>query len=184
MKTTPIPVKFDRQGHSCNFYGGLGPTVKKYSKRAYSSPGFGIGTFSVLFLFSFRLLIFALLFSMFFFLLSWVSLVVGFMSSDTFPNTSRHARNTCGNSPKSVHFVFPHVLFFFVLCFRSAPFFLGFSVLVAFLIAARRVENSQETQGNNCAATATTCPATPTAQDRQQKSSESESRIMEHSTSR
>ena len=26
MKTTPIPVKFDRQGHSCNFYGGLGPT--------------------------------------------------------------------------------------------------------------------------------------------------------------
>ena len=27
MKTTPIPVKFDRQGHSCNFYGGFGPTV-------------------------------------------------------------------------------------------------------------------------------------------------------------
>lgn len=26
MKTTPIPVKFDRQGHSCNFYGGFGPT--------------------------------------------------------------------------------------------------------------------------------------------------------------
>ena len=25
-KTTPIPVKFDRQGHSCNFYAGLGPT--------------------------------------------------------------------------------------------------------------------------------------------------------------
>ena len=97
----------------------------------------------------------------YFFLLSWVLFVVGFMSSDTFPNTSRHARNTCGNSPKSVHFVFSHVLFFFVLCFRSAPFFLGFSVLVAFLIAARRVENSQETHGNNCAATATTCPATP-----------------------
>jgi hypothetical protein len=27
LKTTPIPVKFDRQGHSCNFYGGLGPTI-------------------------------------------------------------------------------------------------------------------------------------------------------------
>ena len=67
MKTTPIPVKFDRQGHSCNFYGGLGPTVKKYSKRAYSSPGFGIGTFSVLFLFLIWFLFFALLFSMFFF---------------------------------------------------------------------------------------------------------------------
>ena len=26
MKTTPIPVKFDRQGHSCNFYAGFGPT--------------------------------------------------------------------------------------------------------------------------------------------------------------
>ena len=26
MKTTPIPVKFDRQGHSCNFYVGFGPT--------------------------------------------------------------------------------------------------------------------------------------------------------------
>ena len=25
-KTTPIPVKFDRQGHSCNFYVGFGPT--------------------------------------------------------------------------------------------------------------------------------------------------------------
>ena len=25
MKTTPIPVKFDRQGHSCNFYVGFGP---------------------------------------------------------------------------------------------------------------------------------------------------------------
>ena len=32
MKTTPIPVKFDRQGHSCNFYGGFGPTV---GNRAY-----------------------------------------------------------------------------------------------------------------------------------------------------
>ena len=28
MKTTPIPVKFDRQGHSCNFYGGFGPTFQ------------------------------------------------------------------------------------------------------------------------------------------------------------
>jgi len=28
LKTTPIPVKFDRQGHSCNFYGGFGPTVQ------------------------------------------------------------------------------------------------------------------------------------------------------------
>ena len=27
MKTTPIPVKFDRQDHSCNFYGGFGPTA-------------------------------------------------------------------------------------------------------------------------------------------------------------
>ena len=27
MKTTPIPVKFDRQGHSCNFFAGFGPTV-------------------------------------------------------------------------------------------------------------------------------------------------------------
>ncbi len=27
MKTTPIPVKFDRQGHSCNFYEGFGPTA-------------------------------------------------------------------------------------------------------------------------------------------------------------
>ena len=26
MKTTPISVKFDRQGHSCNFYAGFGPT--------------------------------------------------------------------------------------------------------------------------------------------------------------
>ena len=26
MKTIPIPVKFDRQGHSCNFYAGFGPT--------------------------------------------------------------------------------------------------------------------------------------------------------------
>ena len=26
LKTTPVPVKFDRQGHSCNFYAGLGPT--------------------------------------------------------------------------------------------------------------------------------------------------------------
>ena len=26
MKTTPIPVKFDRQGHSCNFFVGFGPT--------------------------------------------------------------------------------------------------------------------------------------------------------------
>ena len=26
LKTTPIPVNFDRQGHSCNFYGGFGPT--------------------------------------------------------------------------------------------------------------------------------------------------------------
>ena len=26
MKTTPIPVKFDRQGHSCNFFAGFGPT--------------------------------------------------------------------------------------------------------------------------------------------------------------
>ena len=26
MKTTPIPVKFDRQGHSCNFYVGFGPS--------------------------------------------------------------------------------------------------------------------------------------------------------------
>ena len=25
MKTTPIPVKFDRQGHSCIFYWGFGP---------------------------------------------------------------------------------------------------------------------------------------------------------------
>ena len=29
MKTTPIPVKFDRQGHSCNFYAGFGPTNDK-----------------------------------------------------------------------------------------------------------------------------------------------------------
>ena len=27
LKTTPIPVKFDRQGHSCNFYAGFGPTT-------------------------------------------------------------------------------------------------------------------------------------------------------------
>ena len=26
FKTTRIPVKFDRQGHSCNFYAGFGPT--------------------------------------------------------------------------------------------------------------------------------------------------------------
>ena len=26
LKTIPIPVKFDRQGHSCNFYVGFGPT--------------------------------------------------------------------------------------------------------------------------------------------------------------
>ena len=26
MKTTPIPVKFDRQGHSCNFFVGFGST--------------------------------------------------------------------------------------------------------------------------------------------------------------
>ena len=26
MKTTPIPVEFDRQDHSRNFYAGLGPT--------------------------------------------------------------------------------------------------------------------------------------------------------------
>ena len=32
MKTTPIPVKFDCQGHSCNFYGGLGPTYKRCYK--------------------------------------------------------------------------------------------------------------------------------------------------------
>ena len=24
MKASPIPVKFDRQGHSCDFHGGLG----------------------------------------------------------------------------------------------------------------------------------------------------------------
>ena len=29
MKTTPIPVKFDRQGHSCNFYAAFGPTIAK-----------------------------------------------------------------------------------------------------------------------------------------------------------
>jgi len=29
-KLLPIPVKFDRQGHSCNFYGGFGPTSPKY----------------------------------------------------------------------------------------------------------------------------------------------------------
>ena len=27
VETTPIPVKFDRQCHSCNFYGALWPTV-------------------------------------------------------------------------------------------------------------------------------------------------------------
>ena len=26
MKTIPIPIKFDRQGHPCNFHAGLGPT--------------------------------------------------------------------------------------------------------------------------------------------------------------
>ena len=26
VETIPIPVKFDRQGHSCNFYAGFGPT--------------------------------------------------------------------------------------------------------------------------------------------------------------
>ena len=29
LKTISIPVKFDRQGHSCNFYGGFGPTEIK-----------------------------------------------------------------------------------------------------------------------------------------------------------
>ena len=35
MKTTPIPVKFDRQGHSCNFYVGFGlmlTTLKGFTK--------------------------------------------------------------------------------------------------------------------------------------------------------
>ena len=31
MKTTPIPVRFDRQGHSCNFFAGFGPTVSGVS---------------------------------------------------------------------------------------------------------------------------------------------------------
>ena len=26
VENSPIPVKFDRQGHSCNFYADLGPT--------------------------------------------------------------------------------------------------------------------------------------------------------------
>ena len=37
MKTTPIPVKFDRQGHSCNFHGGFGPTVFKLCRLSSSS---------------------------------------------------------------------------------------------------------------------------------------------------
>ena len=28
LKTAPSPVKFDRQGHSCNFYVGFGPTSR------------------------------------------------------------------------------------------------------------------------------------------------------------
>ena len=40
MKTTPIPVKFDRQGHSCNFYAGFGPTPSHHSSgcKRLSSP--------------------------------------------------------------------------------------------------------------------------------------------------
>ena len=37
MKTTPIPVKFDRQGHSCNFYGGFGPTLRRNCYAPHSS---------------------------------------------------------------------------------------------------------------------------------------------------
>ena len=44
MKTTPIPVKFDRQGHSCNFYGGLGPTATKIWSCACGKPGSEMGT--------------------------------------------------------------------------------------------------------------------------------------------
>ena len=36
MKTTPIPVKFDRQGHSCNFYAGLGPTSTSKRERSWA----------------------------------------------------------------------------------------------------------------------------------------------------
>jgi len=36
LKTTPIPVTFDRQGHSCNFYEGFGnkeESILKYTKK-------------------------------------------------------------------------------------------------------------------------------------------------------
>ena len=39
MKTTPIPVKFDRQGHPCNFYAGFGPT---YSESAVGRSNTGL----------------------------------------------------------------------------------------------------------------------------------------------
>ena len=37
VETTPIPVKFDRQGHSCNLYGGFGPTVFELCQSSSSS---------------------------------------------------------------------------------------------------------------------------------------------------
>ena len=46
MKTTPIPVKFDRQGHSCNFYAGFGPTNQDTLAallRVADAFGFGLG---------------------------------------------------------------------------------------------------------------------------------------------
>ena len=46
MKTTPIPVKFDRQGHSCNFYAGFGPTNQETLAallRVADTFGFGLG---------------------------------------------------------------------------------------------------------------------------------------------
>ena len=41
MKTTPIPVKFDRQDHSCNFYGGFGPTVYGQEDDGGADPAVG-----------------------------------------------------------------------------------------------------------------------------------------------
>jgi hypothetical protein len=38
LKTTPIPVKFDRQGHSCNFYAAFGPTSVVEAWRSHGLP--------------------------------------------------------------------------------------------------------------------------------------------------
>jgi hypothetical protein len=38
LKTTPIPVKFDRQGHPCNFYAGFGPTGSRLQQSTLLAP--------------------------------------------------------------------------------------------------------------------------------------------------